>query len=197
MNIEQIDEQRILISLCDEELELYSVSFDALGIGERNSEKMLKDLLSRAEEQTGISIKNKHILIEAMRFERGCLLLVTISEKSDRKTGGPLRAESNLLAFRFEDSDALLGCICALCTMKDFPCESSLLEYRGSYYLVISSSEPADKAVTNTMLEFGSAAGKGRCFISSLREHARIITPERAVETVGRSIMKKTKSHSL
>ena len=191
MNIEQLDEQRILISLCDEELELYSVSFEALGIGEKNSDMMLKDLLAQAEKQTGISIKDKHILIEAMRFERGCLLLVTVSEKAGGKSRSAHSPEEYSAAFVFEDSEALLGCICALYAMKGFHCESTLLVYEESYYLVLGSSDTPDKTVTDTLLEFGSLAGRGRSFISSLYEHARVITPSRAVEAVGRAMTEK------
>ena len=191
MYIEQLDGERILISLCDEELELYSVSFDELGIGERNSDIMLKDLLERAEEETGIAIRDKHIFIEAMRFEKGCLLLVTVSEKS---AVGKAKADRNAdfsAAYRFEDAEALLGCIRALCRIDKLRCESSLLEHGGSYYLVLNTKEPLDRTVSDTLLEFGSAAGRGRCFEESLYEHARVITPEGALELIGSAVAER------
>ncbi len=184
MKIEQLDEKRILISLCDEEMQLYSVSFEELEPGETNSEVLLRELLLQAAEQTGIIIKNKHIMIEAMKFERGCLLLVTVSEKTGKRSFRVGHSTGYSRVLVFENAEALLGCICALSSMKDFRCSSALLGYKSRYYLVLRSSYPFEQGVINTAHEFDAAVREGRSYISSLYEHAEIIVPDHAVETI-------------
>ena len=165
MKIEQLDEKRILISLCDEEMQLYSVSFEELEPGETNSEVLLRELLLQAAEQTGIIIKNKHIMIEAMKFERGCLLLVTVSEKTGKRSFRVGHSTGYSRVLVFENAEALLGCICALSSMKDFRCSSALLGYKSRYYLVLRSSYPFEQGVINTAHEFDAAVREGRSYI--------------------------------
>ena len=75
MNIEQIDESRVLITLCDEDMESYSVSFESLSLSDNHTRRVLKKLMYYASDRTGIKKKKKHILIEALKYEHGCLLL--------------------------------------------------------------------------------------------------------------------------
>ena len=85
MNIEQIDDSRVLITLCDEDMKSYSVSFDTMSLSDEHTKKVLKQLMYYASDKTGISFEKKHILIEALKYEHGCILLFTVSEKGKRK----------------------------------------------------------------------------------------------------------------
>ena len=64
MKIEQIDNSRILISLCDKELQKFSVTFESLDFSESHSRSVIREIIQNASAQTGIDMSNKKILIE-------------------------------------------------------------------------------------------------------------------------------------
>ena len=112
MNIEKIDTSRIIISLCAGDMEKYDITFESLNFSETHSKTVLKEIMACASEKTGVNFNNKRIMIEALKYEKGCLLLVTLSarkkiyrvkyyDNSYIFTFNPLRIAVSLLA----DSD--------------------------------------------------------------------------------------------
>ena len=72
MNIEKIDTSRILISLCAGDMERYAVTFESLNFSETHSKRVLKEIMAYAAEKTGVDFDNKRIVIEALKYEKGC-----------------------------------------------------------------------------------------------------------------------------
>ncbi len=183
MNIEQLDQERILISLCDKEMEQYSVTFDQLDLYEKNSETMLRELLLNASEQTGISMKDKHILIEAMKFEHGCLLLITVSASKKRKSY-KVRRNTVFRTLIFDNADNLFGCIGAFSRIKVDTVSSSLLAYKNRYYLILSSSESINDNIISTAYEFDADIRYGKNFTEFLYEHGSLLSAKNAVDEI-------------
>ena len=127
MKIEQIDRTRILISLGEADLKNYSVTFESLSLSEEHSRQVLRELLHTASSRTGISFHNKRIVIEALKYEHGCLLLLTLSSRSGKKKRYRLRFHHSLYLFRFECAEHLLSCIAALYPLPRQNVSSSVL----------------------------------------------------------------------
>ncbi len=185
MKIEQIDNSRILISLCDKELQKFSVTFESLDFSENHSRSVIKEIITKASAQTGIDISNKKILIEALKYEHGCLLLITLSQK--RKTYH-VRFYSNSYIFVFDSAESLLSCIKALYNMQNDKFFSSVFLYNQNYYLVIRSSSPLKAKYSDTIREFCISSKHNSLFNSFLLEHAEILIANNAVQHIGKSL---------
>ena len=187
MNIEQIDDSRVLITLCDEDMKSYSVSFDTMSLSDEHTKKVLKQLMYYASDKTGISFEKKHILIEALKYEHGCILLFTVSEKSKRKIY-KIKYYNDSYIFTFENAEALLSCIQALYFMNDFRFASSEKKKKKRYYLVINSPAALKPKYICTISEFCSHQFRGRIHTAVLREHAKLISEKNAIEIIGSAL---------
>ncbi len=185
MNIEQIDSTRILISLCDKDMESYSVTFDSLGLTELHSRKVIRELMYRASLRTGISFKNKRVLIEALKYEHGCLLLLTISDKQKRRKIYKIKYYNDSYIFVFDDVESLLACIKALYGINGNKYSSSVYLYNNKYYLVINSASALKGRYKNTISEFCIKQFRGSAYTAFLLEHAKLLSEKNAVEVIG------------
>lgn len=188
MNIEQIDESRVLITLCDEDMENYSVSFESLSLSDNHTRSVLKKLMYYASDRTGISFEKKHILIEALRYEHGCILLFTVSEKSGKKKIYRIKYYNDSYIFTFENAEALLSCIQALYLMNDSRFASSVYFRKDRYYLVINSPAALKPKYICTISEFCTHQFRGRIHTAVLREHAKPVYEKNAIEVIGKTL---------
>ena len=185
MNIEQIDTSRIIISLADKDMEHYSVSFETLNLDEFHSREVLKELLYYASVKTGISFKNKKILIEAMQYEHGCLLLITVSDKNKNRKIYRIKSYTDSYIFTFGSVEDFLACMKALYNIKDNKFFSSAFVDNGLYYLAIQSASALKNKYLSTISEFSTQINRGDICLAALREHATLLCDKNAIETIG------------
>ncbi len=185
MKIEQIDNSRILISLCDKELQKLSVTFESLDLSENHSRSVIKEIINNASSQTGIDFSNKKILIEALKYEHGCLFLITLSKK--RKVYH-IKFYTNSYIFIFNSAENLLSCIKALYNMQNDKFFSSVFLYNQNYYLVIRSSSPLKPKYSNTIKEFCFSSKHNGLFNSFLLEHGKLLHSNNAIQNIGKYI---------
>ena len=185
MNIEQLDATRILISLGDRELESYDVTFENLSFSELRGRKLLREMLRRAANTTGIDLKDKHVVIEALKYEHGCLLLLTITDRVKKRRTYRIKYQNDAYLFLFGDAGSLLDCIRALYRMNGRHFSSSVYYYHQKYYLVLYGTASVGSRYLHTIGEFCISRKRSKAFNASLMEHARVISLKRAVETIG------------
>ena len=185
MNIEKIDTRRIIISLCEKDMQDYAVTFESLNLSEKHSKTVLADIMERASETTGIDLKNKKIIIEALRYDTGCLLLLTVARK--RKTYH-VRYGTESFTFRFPSAEAFLSCIKALYDIQKDRFFSSAYLYDNNYYLVIKTSSRLKDKYINTIAEFSAGCAKGNIFHAFLSEHAKPLHLSNAVRHIGKNL---------
>lgn len=188
MNIEMLDKTRILISLCDKDLENYSVSFESLDITEKSSRRLLRMLMDNASMQTGVSFRNKSIVIEAMKFEHGCLLLITVSDSVKKRRTYRIKYYNDSYIYVFGDAGSLLSCIAELYRMGCSRPSSSVYLYNGRYYLVINSPTALGARYINMIREFCFSEKKGGISSAVLAEHGKAVALKNAVDTIGRCL---------
>ena len=188
MNIEQIDTSRIIISLADKDMEKFSVTFETLDFDERHSREVLTELLRCASLKTGISFKDKKILIEAMQYKHGCLLLITVKDKNKRKIYR-IKSYTDSYIFTFPDVDDFLACIKALYHIKTNKFFSSAFVYNGLYYLAIQSPSALKTKYLRTISEFSTQTKRGEICLALLREHAHLLCDKNAIETIGKQFI--------
>lgn len=187
MNIEQLDPARILISLCNQDLEQYDVTFDTLDWKERHSRNVIRELLHYAADVTGINLNQKKLMIEALRYDNGCLLLVTIRESPHRKRYR-IRRYHQANAFWFSDLDHFLSCIKALYRFPAIRYPSSAFSDKKGYYLIIHSTEGIQSGYLHTVMEFCSGKVNGKWLPAVLSEHGTVLARKNAIQRIGKEL---------
>lgn len=185
MNIEKIDTRRIIISLCESDMKKYEVTFESLNFFEAHSKKVISDIIKCASEKTGIDLSRRKIVIEALKYDKGCMLLVTVRDK--RKIYR-VKYCTEPYIFRFGSAEDFLSCIKALYEMRGDKFPSSAFFYKGSYYLAVRTSARLENKYIFTVNEFCGSFVQGRLFYSFLAEHAKPLKINNAVESIGRHL---------
>lgn len=183
MNIEQIDPSRVLISLCEKDMMELNVSYESLGLRDQHGRSVIKELLGCAERETGLSLLGKRLVIEALRYNSGCLLLVSISGHRSRKTYRIIN-RSDVYVYRFDGAEALICCCRRLCRSGLTMPRSSLSGNGGKYYLCLGCTLLSEKAGL-ILQEYASGRTRGRVRATAVSEQTRLITSDHAVEKLG------------
>lgn len=187
MNIEQIDTSKILISLCDKEMKEYNVSYEALGLRDLHARRVIHDLLSRAEHKTGMELHGKRLVIEAMKYDHGCLLLVTVEHSVPRRVYR-IKSRSSSYAFRFHNVEELLSCIEQLYRYNS-GIKSTLLADDNYYYLVMPRLMSDDR-ILRIISEYTNYAVKGIFAALSLKEHTNTLSSPHAISEIGKRLVR-------
>ena len=182
MNIEKIDTSRILVSLCANDMEKYAITFESLNFSETHSRTVLKEIMAYASQRTGVDFDKKRIIIEALKYENGCLLLITLSA---RKRIYRARYYENSYIFTFDSAENFLSCLKTLYRLKKDTFLSSAYLYKDEYYLVIKSSSRLKAKYINTISEFCGNRKRNSLLNEFLSEHARILKLNNAVQSIG------------
>ncbi len=187
MKIQQLDHNRILISLCDEDMELFCLDFDALSLSDEHSGSILRDILSQAAAATNTDLSNKHVLIEAIKHDKGCLLLLTLTVKKHRRIYR-VKQSTDVLTFVLKDAERLLGCIQALLPLSSRITSSSVYLSDDHYYLTVYSQGAVKSCFTNTAMEYSTRRIEGNVIVSYLMEHGRTLSSDHALQEIGCSL---------
>ena len=182
MNIEKIDTSRILISLCARDMEKYDVTFESLNFSETHSRTVLKEIMACASAKTGVDFDNKRIMIEALKYENGCLLLFTLSSK---KKIYRARYYDNSYIFTFDSAENFLSCMKSLYHLKKDHFLSSAYLYQEKYYLVIEPSSRLKVKYIDIAKEFCDNYRKNCLLNGFLAEHAKVLKLHDAVQSIG------------
>ena len=186
MNIEQIDNSRIIISLGNKDMENFSITFENLNLSDMHSRKVLKEILFYASSKTGISFKDKKVFIEAMQYENGCILLLTLKIK--KRKIYYIKNYSDSYIFAFDCVDSFLNCIKAIYNMNGNRYFSSAFVDNNIYYLAIQPTSILKDKYIKTISEFSTGTKKGKINLEILKEHANMILSKNAVETIGKRL---------
>ena len=187
MNIEKINSEKLLISLCDKELEEYNLTYEGLSFADNRSKRVIEDLLIRAESKTGMKLNGKKLMIEAMKYDHGCILLVTVVNRHKRRIYS-IKSRSNSYAFSFTCAEELLSCIEQLYRANERGRNSSILFDNRNYYLMLGNSIPSDCFMRITG-EYAHSVLSGKITCSALREKCSILAAENALEVVGSTMI--------
>lgn len=86
MTIDKIKSNKILITLCDEDMRDFSLDYDTLSLYDSHSRKIPMRILQIACFKTDIEIKDKRMIVEALPTVDGCMLLLTVEDKKRKNT---------------------------------------------------------------------------------------------------------------
>lgn len=187
MTIEQLDKSKVLISLCKEDMDKFSLDIRNMSFCDEHSRKVLLRLLQLACSKTGIEMQKGAVLLEALPHNCGCLLLVTVMEKTKRKTY-KVKRYRDFPVYMFETAENLLSCVQKMGDNKVIPHWNSLWLKDDRYYLIFDY--PLSGSVYSGILgEFGRRIKATDVYLSRLKESGKLLKDQNAVEHIYKFMM--------
>ena len=190
MTIEQIDSNRILIALCDDDMKSFSLEFESMTLSDPHVKEMIQRLLKFASNETGISVKNKKMLIEAIPYINGCLFLITLSQKTHKRKIYKIKNPRPTI-IEFIEIEDMLRCISIVYKTKIQYIHSDLYKYGSRYFLIIKPVRGISHRLEAFLYEYGEKISGGNLTVSKLREYGKIIAKDTAIEKIGKALVKK------
>ena len=184
MNIELIDKNKVLIDLCEEDMQHLSLSSSALIPDTEKDRYMLNALIEIAKIKTGmISCTISRTSIDAMPYDGGCFLLITIIP-TNRLSGKRFKVvkKSLMRIFLFSDAEDMLSAIEKIHRLYGSPYHSTLILYQQKYVLLIGSASGMAKSILHILKEYALYTCSDNVKITHIREHGKILIGENAVE---------------
>lgn len=184
MFIEQLDNTRLLITLEQEDLDTFELEPYSISLENNETKSLLKQLLTLAAIKAGMPIKDKVLSIEALPYDYGCFLLVTIKAKDKRRTYRVKSDVKTTLAY-FPDVEAMLNAVKRLYDLSASVSDCSLFEYNGSYCLSLTYSNSCSESINRILSEYGKILPCGSFSMARLREFYNTVCEEDAIRKLG------------
>lgn len=189
MNIELLDEKRVLIDLCVEDMQLLSLEYKTLSMQSPNSRKIIKSLVKIAKVKTGFQPgDNSVVYVEAMPYDGGCFILITLKATNKEQKKFRIVRKPFRKMFCFDSCENML---CAVEKLYINGCESykSTLIYKDDeYYLLISSPKPVENSINIITNEYAVSKYTNTIKIAHITEYGKVIAEKNAVEKIGRAM---------
>ena len=165
MTIEQIDSSKVMILLGCKDMKDFSLEYSTLGFSDPHSRRILSRLLKLACTKTGISVNNKKMYVEALPHKSGCLILLTLTDKSSRRVYKIKKSDKSYCCI-FSDVEAMINAGIAL---EKFILPKSKVYLNGGKYYLIINTMPLSLYLMSTLEEFSDA------YVCSKTACARVI----------------------
>ena len=194
MNIELLDEKRVLIDLCVEDMQLLSLEYKNLSMKSASNRKIINNLVRIAKVKTGFHTEEgATVFVEAMPYEGGCFILITLKEESDNKNKRyrVVRKKYRRM-FIFDDCESMLSAIEKIYPNHTNSYKSILAIKDNIYYLLILANNKMNITEEIIFSEFSKAKVRGNIEIAHILEHSYIISENNAIEKIGSALCKKS-----
>ena len=186
LKIKQLTDDRILITLCHDDIEAFNLDFDTITLSDPHSNKILLRLLKLALSTTESDSKNKTIVLEAIENDDGILILLSLSKKSKRKKYR-IKRVSEHPCYRFDNCEHMLSAIKKLYHTDILFYNNSAFCYKNKYYLVFDYPFVSKKA-KSILSEYSSTVRGVKPFIARLNECGKKLSGGNAVIHIGSSL---------
>ncbi|MDR0913919.1 MAG: adaptor protein MecA [Oscillospiraceae bacterium] len=191
MIIEQLDRHKVLISLCNRDMDDFALNFDDMSFADPHAKKILLRLLTLACRKAGIETKNKRLVVEALPHDLGCLILMTL--ESTAKTSPKvyrLKQAATDYCFAFENSEDFFESVKMLYESGSDYIETSAIAMDGKFYLILTAFK-LPKNIVAILREFGSQTGFNSMFKAKLFEAGTLLAGKNAITQIGKAFAKK------
>lgn len=189
MTIEQIDSSKLLITLCSCDMEDYRLEFGTMGFENPHSRKILNRLINIVCTKTGLSSKNKKLLLEALPYDNGCIILVTFMEKQTANKKYKIKKHGENACYIFLKIEDMIKAVTMIYSQKLYVPSAAVYSYKEKYYLIFHSS-PLSRMAKRILSEYGKRRRCERIFLSSLDEAGQKICGKNAISTLGKAFSK-------
>ena len=190
--LEQIDEERLLIALSSEDMDILDLTFNQLSWKNNYSRQVIKKILKRAENEIGFFVGNNQLMIEAIPQNNGCVVLITLLAK-DNVARKKFKIKENIKAylFKFNTLDNLLSAIERLYKNKFSTLKSSAFENDKKYYILIYCKGCFSPKLLTLLTEYCDPRDNKSLSLGQILENGKLIAKNNAIEKIGNCLIKK------
>lgn len=190
MTIEQLDETRVLIALGKDDMHILSLEYSTMGFKDPYSRRVLKKLLALAGAKTGLTVSNRTVMVEALPYDKGCLLVLTLVPKENGPKKYRIKRSQTSTMYCFENSEALLGA-CEQLYLGGFLLTGSIVwEHKNKYYLIVKPSIAIAEKALFTLREYALVETTKKTEIAKITEHGNIVAESHAILHIGHAMCK-------
>lgn len=186
LNIKQLTDDRILITLCHDDVKAFNLDFDTIAMSDPHQNKIILRLLQLALSTTGLDSKNKTVVLEALQNNDDLLILVSLSKKTKRKKYR-IKRVTQYPCYRFDNCEHMLTAIKKLYNTDALFYNNSAFCYKNRYYLVFDYPFVSKKA-KSILSEYSSTVRGVKPFIARLNECGKKLSGGNAVIHIGCSL---------
>lgn len=179
MTIEQLDSHKMLIVLCRKDMQNFALEYNTLSFDNPHSKKILRRLLTLACNRTEAVTTDKKMIVEALPYDDGCLILVTIKDKIKRKIY-KVKKKKYTLCFSFENTENLFSFASSFKADLCVP-DNSLYYYNKNFFVILENIENYKNFVPKGK-EFCREYKKDRLFCAKIMECGKKILEKEAIE---------------
>lgn len=186
MKFEKITDVKIKIILSLQDMKSNNVSAEKIISNSKSSQKLLQNILNRAEKEIGFDAGDSKLLVEAiMSSDVECIFTITKLDTNQLH----IEKRNNLFIFKFDCFDDFvalcnfLNSFSFLC-LKDISKNFSLFYYNNTYYLKFAKDKNYSIAIDYIKTffnEFGEEVSNSTNIEGFLNEYGRIIFPKDAI----------------
>lgn len=178
LTVNKLGENRVLIVLCEQDIEDIKIDLDNLALRSR-----VIGLTKSVCRSKGLDIGGKRVNIEALPLEKSCYLLVTVD------TQKRYRLKNNLpgLCCKFADCESFLSAVEQAYRLNVRCAKNSACKRGGEYFLIFDY--PAVPAKLRRLLSEYGEWQRGKFSAARARENSDPICEHNAVEVIGSSLV--------
>lgn len=185
MTVDRLGENRVLLILCPQDMEEYSIDFEQLSLDDKSSRIGLVRLMRFACNETGIELVGKSVDIEALPFENECYILITVNEKVRRSYR--IKEKSEYVCYALGSSGNFLDALEMIYRLNICCNKNSAYLYSDCYYLVFEYPSIPRK-IKRLLSEFGKR-NFGKVETARIIENGKPICRHNAIAQIGRHLV--------
>lgn len=188
MTIEQLDCDKVLISLCNEDMQDYKLRFSDMSFCSEHSKRVLLRLLKLACAKAGVNYESKTLLMEALPHNSGCLLLVTMMEKKKRKTYKVKRIKE-YPCFVFSAAEDVLSAA-ENSKRRGVSLSSNSLWLCGDMYYLVFDYPLVSKSLCSVLCEYSRVQRFTQAGVARIKERGKLLCENNALNIIGKILIK-------
>lgn len=170
-------------------MEAYALTYDQMDYKDPVTKKVILEILHHVRNETSVDLSQGRLFIEAFpHVEGGCVLYISTVGGENTTAAKPKRYRNSFntpLIFRFDTLDRLTDiCDKLFKQYSHLVLKSSLYLLDGKYVLLIYSYFKLDNKIIALAKEYGSLIGKGSIKGAFVKEHAKPVIEDTALETI-------------
>lgn len=178
LTVNRLGDNRVLIVLCEQDIEDIKIDFDNLALRSR-----VIGLTRSACRSKGLEIGGKRVNIEALPLENSCYLLVTVGAGKRYK----IKKANSGLCVKINGAENFLRAV-EQAYLTNVRCTKNSAYKKGGEYFLIFDYPAVPQKLKRILSEYGEWQ-RGKFSAARVRETAEPVCKYNAVEVIGREVV--------
>ena len=185
LTVNNLGGNRVLVILCEKDMEDFSLDFDKLSLDDSHSRKVLLRIMNVACRKSGIEMKGRSVKIEALTLDGECYFLLKVKKKS-RHTYR-IKKSADCVCYLLGESGNFLDTMEKLYRQNVYCNRNSAYVYDNKYYLIFDYPS-IPKKLKIILSEYGQKSG-GKLTTAKIKENGKLICRHNAILQIGKFLV--------